>query len=88
MVFLYFGFCLLCDVFVSLPRPIDVFQVTFMSALACYNISFSLERTGALPRASEAAREALRIWQATLPPGHESISKAEERVCELEQTTR
>ena len=56
--------------------------------MACYSIGFSLERTGALPRALEAAREALRTWQATLPPGHEDISDAEERVGDLEQATR
>ena len=58
------------------------------TALACYNISFSLEQTGALPRALEAAREALRIRQAALPPGHKFISDAEERVRKLEQATR
>jgi hypothetical protein len=52
--------------------------------LALFNMSFSLERTGALPRAMECAREALRIWQASRPPGHEDITDAEERVCELE----
>ena len=70
------------------PSPAPFYFHRPFSALACYNISFSLERTGALPRALEAAREALRIWQATLPPGHEDISDAEERVRELEQATR
>ena len=69
------------------PAPFS-FSSDLFSALACYNISFSLEQTGALPRALEAAREALRIWQAALPPGHEDISDAEERVRELEQATR
>ncbi len=59
-----------------------------IAASACYHISSSLERTGALPRALEAAREALRIRQATLPPGHEDISDAEERVRRLEQDSR
>jgi hypothetical protein len=53
--------------------------------LACYNISFSYEDSGALPRALEAAREALRIWQAALPPGHEDVTDAEERVRDLQQ---
>jgi hypothetical protein len=52
--------------------------------LAFYNISFSLEISGALPRAMECAREALRIWQASRPPGHEDITDAEERVHKLE----
>ena len=77
-----------CVTFLSpSPAPFS-FSSDLFSALACYNISFSLERTGALPRALEAAREALRTWQATLPPGHEDISDAEERVRKLEQATR
>jgi hypothetical protein len=36
-------------------------------------------------RAIECAREALRIWQTTLPPGHEDIVDAEELVRRLEQ---
>ena len=77
-----------CVTFLSpSPAPFS-FSSDLFSALACYNISFSLERTGALPRALEAAREALRTWQAALPPGHEDISDAEERVRKLEQATR
>jgi len=53
--------------------------------LAFYNISFSYENTGAVPRALECAREALRTWRASRPPGHEDIEDAEERVRELEQ---
>ena len=52
--------------------------------MALYNMSLSLEICGALPRAMECAREALRIWQASRPPGHEDITDAEKRVCELE----
>ena len=37
-----------------------------------------------MTRAMECAREALRIWQASRPPGHENITVAEERVCKLE----
>ncbi len=53
---------------------------TLFTAMACYNISLSYEQSGALPRALEAAREALRIWQATLPPGHKYITDAEKLV--------
>jgi hypothetical protein len=56
--------------------------------MALYNMSFSLEKCGALPRAMECAREALRIWQASRPPGHEDITDAEERVCKLELAPR
>ena len=66
-------FCFVSDVF---------------TALAFYNISFCYEDNGALPRALEAAREALRIWKLALPPGHEDISDAEELVHRLEQAMR
>ncbi len=69
------------------PHP-RLFSRDVIAAHACYNISSSLERTGALPRALEAAREAMRIWQATLPPGHKDISDAEELVRRLEEATR
>ena len=61
---------------------------TLFTAMACYNISLSYEQSGALPRALEAAREALRIWQSTLPPGHSHISFAEELVRHLEVAVR
>jgi hypothetical protein len=34
-------------------------------------------------RALELAREALRIWQSTLPPGHNNISVAKKHISEL-----
>ena len=67
--------------------PLNVLLSLFhvSSALACYNISFSHEDSGALPIARDAAREALRIWRAALPPGHEDVTDAEERVRDLQQ---
>ncbi len=65
-----------------------VFLVDFFTALAYYNISWSYEQAGALFRALEAAREALRIRQSTLPPGHEAITDAEKRVRRLEVAVR
>ncbi len=59
--------------------------VTVCLGLAFYNISFSYENTGALPRALECAREALRSWRVSRPPGHEDIEDAEERVRALEE---
>ena len=56
-----------------------------LPGMSLYNISFSYEQAGDLDRAIECAREALRIWQAALPPGHEDIVDAEERVRDLEQ---
>ena len=58
------------------------------SALTCYDISFSYEYTGKLPYALEAAREALKIWKAALPSGHEDVTDAEKRVRDLEQAMK
>ena len=57
-----------------------------VAGLSLYNISFSYEQTGALPRALECAREALRSWRVSRPSGHEDIEDAEERVRKLERT--
>jgi len=43
------------------------------TGMALYNISLNRERQWALPSALKCAREALRIWQTSLPPGHEDI---------------
>jgi hypothetical protein len=58
------------------------------SGLALNNISFSFERTGALPQALDAARESLRIRRATLPAAHQHVSDSEARVRRLERTGR
>ena len=55
------------------------------TGMSLYNISLSYEQAGDLDRAIECAREALRIWQAALPPGHKDIVDAEELVRDLEQ---
>jgi hypothetical protein len=60
----------------------------FFSGMTLFNISFSYETSGSLPRALECAREALRIWQASLPPGHEDVSDAQSRVRRLEQALK
>ena len=70
-------------IFHSQPFFYDVF-----TAVACYNISLSLEQTGALSRALQSAREAWHIRLKTLPPGHKHVSDAEKRVRRLEQATR
>ena len=58
------------------------------SGLALYNLSFSYKTSGSLPRALECAREALRIWQASLPPGHEDVADAQSLVRGLEQALK
>ena len=69
----WYGICILLIVTIAL------------TGLALYNVSFSYEQAGDMSLAMECAREALRIWQAALPPGHEDIVDAEERVRDLEQ---
>ena len=56
-----------------------------LPGMSLYNISFSYEQAGDLDRAIECAREALRIWQAALSPGHKYIVDAQKRVRRLEQ---
>ena len=58
------------------------------TGLALYNISFSYETSGSLPRALECAREALRIWQTSLPPGHEHVALAQSQVCDIERALK
>ena len=51
---------------------------------SCVNISSSYGRAGDFHRAIERAREALRIFQATLPPSHPHIKTAQELVLKIE----
>jgi hypothetical protein len=51
-------------------------------------LSFIYETSGSLPRALECAREALLIWQASLPPGHEDVADAQSRVRRFEQALK
>ncbi len=59
--------------------------VTVLTGMALYNISCSYEQAGDMSLAMECAREALRIWQAALPPGHKHVVAAEKLVRRLEQ---
>ena len=56
-----------------------------LTGMALYNISLSYKQAGKISLAVECAREALRIWQAALPPGHRYVVDAEELVRRLEQ---
>ncbi len=58
------------------------------SGMALHNLSFGYETSGSLPRALECAREALRIWQASLPPGHEDVAAAQSLVRRLERALK
>ena len=60
-------------------------MVTHLPAgLALYNLSISYRQGGDLLRAIESAREALRIWQAALPPSHPHVVAAQQLVLVLE----
>jgi len=52
--------------------------------MSCYNIGLSYRQAGDLHRAVERAREALRIFQATLPPSHPLVKTAQELVRQIE----
>ena len=52
--------------------------------LSCFNISLSYRQAGDYHRAFERAREALRIFQAALPPSHPNVKMAEEAVRKIE----
>jgi tetratricopeptide (TPR) repeat protein len=41
-----------------------------------YNLSICYQESGKSHQAMQFAREALRIWQATLPPEHEHVLNA------------
>ena len=56
-----------------------------ITGMSLYNINFSYAQAGDLDRAIECAREALRIWQRSLPPGHEDVADAQSQVRRLER---
>ena len=55
-----------------------------LPGMSLYNISFSYEQAGNIPRAVECAREALSIRQAALPPSHPDVMDAAKKVRRLE----
>ncbi len=63
----------------------DLDVTIVLTGMSLYNISLSYYRDGNMSLAMECAREALRIWQASLPPGHEDVVDAEKLVRRLEQ---
>ena len=60
----------------------------WLSGMTLHNISFSYETSGSLPRALECAREALRILQASLPPGHHLVADAQSQARRLERALK
>ena len=57
--------------------------------ISCLNLGISCRKVGDLHRALQFAREALRIFQATLPPSHPHVKHAQQLVLRYEgDTTR
>ena len=78
------------DALALLEKALDFFRRVLPQnhphiAQSCYNVSFNLVRCGDLHRAVERAREAVRIWQATLPPSHKDVRDAQELVRDIER---
>ncbi len=55
-----------------------------LAGLSLYNLSLSYEQAGDLLRALASAREALRIFQAALPPSHPHVAFAQRLVGKIE----
>ena len=57
---------------------------------SCLHIGISCEMVGDLPRALQFAREALCMFQATLPPSHPRVKEAQQLVrgCEDDAARR
>ena len=52
--------------------------------ISCFNLGNSCRKVGDLHRALQFAREALRIFQATLPPSHPHVTHAQQLVLRYE----
>ena len=55
--------------------------------ISCFNLGNSCHKVGDLHRALQFAREALRIFQATLPPSHPHVTQAQQLVLRYEGDT-
>ena len=51
---------------------------------SCFNLGITCHKVGDLHRALQFAREALRIFQATLPPSHPHVTQAQQLVLRYE----
>jgi hypothetical protein len=54
---------------------------------SCLSLCKSCHKAGELPRAQQFAREALRIFQSTLPPSHPHVKRAQLLVLLYEDDT-
>ena len=55
--------------------------------ISCLNLGISCRKVGDLHRALQFAREALRIFQATLPPSHPLFTQVQQLVLRCEGDT-
>ncbi len=55
--------------------------------ISCLNLCIGCRKVGDLHRALQFAREALRIFQATLPPSHPLFTQAQQLVLRCEGDT-
>jgi len=55
-----------------------------LAAVSLFHLSLSYEQAGDLLRALSSAREALRIFQAALPPSHPHVAAAQRLVGKIE----
>ena len=55
--------------------------------ISCLNLGISCYKVGGLHRALQFAREALRIFQATLPPSHPHVTQVQQLVLLCEGDT-
>ena len=55
--------------------------------ISCLNLGITCHKVGDLHRALQFAREALRIFQATLPPSHPLVTHAQQLVLRYEGDT-
>ena len=55
--------------------------------ISCFNLGIACHKVGDMYRALQFAREALRIFQATLPPSHPHVTHAQQLVLRYEGDT-
>jgi hypothetical protein len=56
--------------------------------ISCFNLGNSCRKVGYLHRALQFSLEALRIFQATLPPSHPHVKHAQQLVLQYEGAAR
>ena len=82
------------DAFVMMEKTLEFWRRVLPDnhphiGISCLNFCISCRKFGDLHRALQFAREALRIFHATLPPSHPHVKHAQQLVLQYEgDTTR